>query len=88
MKKPKKEPVPVERPTLTELIYECAKVVNGPMSIAKWSEIFYNLSLQEDAPKCLRELYWDMKDGFLQSHDLNYLLSFCQALDKIPGSMK
>lgn len=89
MKKPKakKEAITVERPLLTELIYECAKLFNAPASLAQWSEVFYNLSLQENAPKCLQELVWGTKDGFLQSHDLNYLLSFCQSLDKIPGNV-
>lgn len=86
-KKKPKEPIPYERPLLMELISDCAKIVDGPMAIEKWHEVFYNLSMQDNAPKCLLELQWEMKDGYMQSRDLNDLLSFRMALQKIPGNI-
>lgn len=85
--KAKKEPILFERPLLTELIYMLQSIRKRSMSVVEWNEIFYNMAQQPEAPRCLKELLWHQRNGFLQSDDLTDLLRFNEALQKCPGNI-
>jgi hypothetical protein len=62
-----------------------SRVANRPVSIRELNEMYYQMAQSAEAPKCIKELVWDLDGEYPRCRELEDVAAFIMALHKFPS---